>query len=57
MGFSVCEVPLDDWANGVPLMSFSRMVSMVLVLWAFKDKIMLHYFREVKCQQVKSYTP
>ena len=24
---------------------------MVLVLWGFKDKIMLHCFREVKCQE------
>ena len=35
----------------VLLISFSRMVSMVLVLWGFKDKIMLHCFREVKCQE------
>ena len=39
MWFRVCEAPLNDWANGgsvsVPrfqLMSFSRMVSMVLFL-------------------------
>ena len=32
-------------------MSFSSMVSMVLVLWGFKDKIMLHCFREVKYQE------
>ena len=34
----------------VLLMSFSCMVSMVLVLWVFKDKIM--HFREVKCQEL-----
>ena len=39
----------------VLLMSFSRMVSMVLVLWGSKDKIMLHCFRQVKYQQ--SYIP
>ena len=35
----------------VLLISFSRMVSMILILWGFKDKIMLRYFREVKCQE------
>ena len=35
----------------VLLMPFSHMVSMILVLWRFKDKIMLHCFREVKYQQ------
>ena len=35
----------------VLLMSFLRLMSMALVLLGFKDKIMLHYFREVKCQQ------
>ena len=34
---------------------FSRIVNMVLVLWGFKDKIMLPCLMEVKCQQ--SYTP
>ena len=38
----------------VLLMPFSHMMSMVLVLWRFKDKIMLYCFREVKYQQ--SYT-
>ena len=38
----------------VLLMPFSYMMSMVLVLWRFKDKIMLYCFREVKHQQ--SYT-
>ena len=33
----------------VLLMPLSCMVSMVLVLWVFKDKIM--HFREVKCQE------
>ena len=37
------EAPLDD--------SILRIVTMVLVLWVFKDKIMLHCFRKVKCQQ------
>ena len=32
-------------------MSFSRMVNMVLVLWEFKNELMLHCFREVKCQE------
>ena len=50
VGVSVPEVSLDNWANGVLLMSFSCMVSMVLVLWGFKDKIMLHCFKEVKYQ-------
>ena len=35
--------------------NISRMVSIVLVLWALKEKIILHCFRELKCQQ--SYTP
>ena len=39
----------------VLLMSFSRLMSIVLVLWGFKEKIMLHCLREVKCQM--SYTP
>ena len=39
----------------VLLMSFSRIVSMVLVLWGFKEKVMVHCFREVKCRQ--DYTP
>ena len=39
----------------VLLMSFSRIVSMVLVLWGFKEEIMVHCFREVKCRQ--DYTP
>ena len=51
----VCEVLLDDWAIMVLLMSFSRLMSIVLVLWGFKEKIMLHCLREVKCQL--SYTP
>ena len=35
----------------VLLMYFLRLMSMALVLLGFKDKIILHYFREVKCQQ------
>ena len=50
----VCEAPLDDWANDGSVDGFSTN-GMVLVLWGFEDKIMLHCFREVKCQQ--SYTP
>ena len=52
---SVREVSSDDWGNGALLMSFWCMVNMVLVLWGFKDKIMLHCFREVKCH--RDYTP
>ena len=44
--FSMREAPLDD-----SIYSILRIVTMVLVLWVFKDKIMLHCFREVKCQQ------
>ena len=44
----MCEASLDDLANDSSVISFSRIVSIVLVLWAFKDKIMLHCFREVK---------
>ena len=47
------------WAASVwnlfGLYVFSRIVNMVLVLWGFKDKIMLPCLMEVKCQQ--SYTP
>ena len=39
----------------VLFISFSRVMSMVLVLYRFKDEIMLHCFREVESQQ--SYTP
>ena len=38
----------------VMLMSFSCMMSMFLVPWEIKDKIVLHCFSVVKCQQ--SYT-
>ena len=43
--FCVWEAPLGDWANGGTVAFFSRMVSMVLVIWRFKGNIMLHYFR------------
>ena len=36
----------------VLLMSFSRMVSMVLALCGFKDKIILHCFREVNVSRI-----
>ena len=43
----------------VLLKPFSRVVSsslvLILVLLGFKDKIMLHCLREVKCQQI--YNP
>ena len=49
----MCGVPLDDWTNGGS--ADSRIVSMVLVLCGFKEEIMVHCFREVKCRQ--DYTP
>ena len=36
----------------VLLMSFPRTVNMVLVLWEFRGKFMLHCFREAKCQEL-----
>ena len=55
--FNMRKAPFDDWAMlmVVLLMSFFLMASLILVLWGFKDKIMLHCSREVKYQQ--SYTP
>ena len=29
----MCGAPLDDWANGGMLVSYSLVVSVVLVLW------------------------
>ena len=51
--FSVSEALLDDWAIGGSIDVFLT-YGMVLVLWGFKDKIMLHCFREVNCQQFYS---
>ena len=48
----VCVKPLQMIRLTVVLsMSFSRTGSIVLVLWGFKNKFMLHCFREVKCQE------
>ena len=47
----MCEAPIDDYLIVVLFMSFSRMGSMVLVLWEFNDKITLQCFRAVKYQE------
>ena len=57
-------MPNYDWANGGSVNVFlhgewfyfyGRMLLFYEVGMEFKDKIMLHYFREVKCQQ--GFTP
>ena len=44
--FSLCEAPLDDWANGSSVDVLSRMVSMVLVLWGYEMKCYIATFQE-----------
>ena len=44
----MCEAPLDDWVNGGSVDVFFACV-MVLGLWVFMDKIMLHCFKKMKC--------
>ena len=48
MSVSVCDAPLDDWVNGGSVDVFFA-YDTVLGLWVFKDKIMLHCFRKMKC--------
>ena len=55
MWFGMCEAPLDDWANGGSVDVFFTYGEYGFSSWGFKDKIMMHCFREVTCQQ--SYTP
>ena len=48
----MCGVPLDDWANGgyVDIL-FTRGECSEEWIWNLGARSMLHYFREVRCQQ------